>query len=72
MHDLEEGILENILFGVIKLLKIPIKSIEEGLSKMAYKNDWIKISGSHRGKESSFKIKGNAANSQIRKNNHLQ
>ncbi|KAH9417888.1 hypothetical protein DERP_015370 [Dermatophagoides pteronyssinus] len=61
MHDLDEGVLENIIFATIKLEKIEIPLINTAMQTVSFKEDKVKIIGSHRGKLSSFKIKGTAA-----------
>ena len=61
MHDFDEGICENIIFAIMKLNKIKTEDIEKEIKAIHYRHDRVRISGSHRGKESTFKIKGTAA-----------
>nr|XP_027200781.1 uncharacterized protein LOC113794835 [Dermatophagoides pteronyssinus] len=61
MHDFDEGICENIIFAIIKLNKIEVNNIERAIKKIQYNEDRVKITGSHRGNLSTFKIRGTAA-----------
>ncbi|XP_075679521.1 uncharacterized protein LOC113794835 [Dermatophagoides pteronyssinus] len=61
MHDFDEGICENIIFAIIKLNKIEVNNIERAIKKIQYHEDRVKITGSHRGNLSTFKIRGTAA-----------
>ena len=64
MHDFDEGIVEQIVFAILKILKISTDSVENIVKKKFFKNDKVKIcgfSGSTKSKGKKFKLKGTAA-----------